>query len=151
MVPPTSPSWTVQVTVPSRVPVTVAVNARFPHASTAPLAGLMATTTAGGDGTAGCVTVAVASALAVGSATLVAIGWQSAGVEGAMYTPEGPMLPQPDGSRSDQLTEPFFVPLTVAVKATDPPAETVAALGDTATATWPTFTLPLAPELGLAT
>jgi hypothetical protein len=130
------------VTALLEAPLTVAWNASVWHASTAALPGEIVTATGdGGGGAGGAVTVAAATADAVGSATLVAMTWQLAAAPGAVYRPDAAMLPQPVGSRRDQVTAPFFAPLTRAVKATVPPAGTVTAAGETATATRPGFTL----------
>src|SRR5512138_1020609 len=154
MLPPALPSWIAQVTAPFEAPLTVAVNASVRQASTVALAGAIVTDTGAGDpggGAGGAVTVAVPSATAFGSATLATSTWQTAAAEGAEYTPDAPMLPQPEGSRIDQVTESFFVPVTLAVNTTVPPAPTATALGDTEIAMWPTLTFaaPSAPALTL--
>ena len=82
MLPPAAPSCTDQVTAPDcplTVPVTVAVKDMVPPGLTEALAGDTETLITGG-----AVTVTVATADRVGSATLVATTWKVPAVPGAV-------------------------------------------------------------------
>jgi hypothetical protein len=83
---------------PELVPVTVAVKLTVPPVVVEALGGAMLTEIA-----AGWVTVTVAVALLVVSATLVATTWKVPADAGAVYCPEPFTLPPPD-SWTDQVT-----------------------------------------------
>ncbi len=71
------------------------------------------------------VTVTVAEALSVLSATLVAMTWKVPALDGAVYRPDPLMVPPAAPSCTDQLTAvdwPPLIPVTEAVKFTVPPA-----------------------------
>jgi hypothetical protein len=108
----------------------VALKVRERHASVAPEDGERLTVTTGG-----AVTVTVAVSLFDGSALLVATTWQVRAVAGAVYTPACVTEPQPEVSRTDQVTAVSEVPVTVAPKVSDPPVETEAVRGAMVTAT----------------
>ena len=110
-------------------PVTVAVNCTVPLVVIVVLFGEDA------DDEAGAVTVTVAVALLVGSATLVAITVAVPAEAGAVYTPLLDTVPPPLATL--QLTAVLLVPPTVAVNCTVPLTVSVVLVGATLTLTVP--------------
>lgn len=98
------------------------------------------------------VTVTVAEADLVGSATLVTVTVSVAAVDGAVYNPARVIVP----SKAFQLTAVFDVPVTVSVNCSVPPVEREMMTGlipiTTAGGATPEFKAPSshAPELGRA-
>jgi len=95
------------------LPVTVAVNCWVPPVSTEAEVGLMLTATTGG----GALTVTVAEADFVLSATLVARTLKVPAVAGAVYRPAGEIVPPV----ADHVTAVLVVPVIVAVNCWVPP------------------------------
>jgi hypothetical protein len=115
-----------QVTAVLLEPVTVAVNCCVPPVASEAEPGLTETATAWG-----AVTVTVAEADWVGSATLVAVTLNVPALLGAVYRPEDEIWP-PD---ADQVTPVVELPLTLAVNCCVPPVVSEAEPGEMVTPT----------------
>src|SRR5438067_2474240 len=123
MVPPVAD----HVTAVFVLPVTVAVNCCVPPVCSDAEFGLMLTATGGG----GPVTVTLADADFVLSATLVAVTLYVPAVAGAVYRPLLETVPP----LADQATAIFVVPVTAAVNCWTPPVCNEAEVGLMLTAT----------------
>jgi hypothetical protein len=111
------------VTAVLLLPVTVAVNCRVPPVCRAAEVGLMPTDTS--------VTVTIAEADLVASATLVAVIVKVPAAPGAVYRPAVEIVPPV----ADQVTAVLPVPVTVAVNCCVPPVRSEAEVGLMLTAT----------------
>jgi hypothetical protein len=108
------------------VPVTVAVNCFVPPVASVAELGAMETAT-----TCGALTLTLADADWVGSATLVAVMMNVPALLGAVYRPPAEIEPPV----ADHVTAVLELPLTVAVNCCDPPVVSDAEAGEIATAT----------------
>jgi hypothetical protein len=89
--------------------------------------------TGGGDA----VTVTVAVALTLVSATLRTTTWQVPGASGAEYNPTALTDPHPVPSETDHVTVVVGEPVTAAAKGVVPPTTMLTVVGATAIETWP--------------